>query len=37
MSTEDTRVSKEVIIDTVISSDQREMDDGHGSTQGLSQ
>ena len=32
MLTEDTRVSVEVIVDTVISSVQREMDDRHGSS-----
>ena len=31
MSSEDTRVSVEVIVDIVISSIQREMDNGHGS------
>ena len=31
MSSEDTWVSTEVIVDTVISSVQRETDDGHGS------
>ena len=31
MSSEDTSVSAEVVVDTVISSVQREMDDGHGS------
>ena len=32
MSSEVTRVSVEVIVDTVISSVQRETDDGHGSS-----
>ena len=32
MSSEDTRVSAEVIVDTVISSVQREIDNGHGSS-----
>ena len=32
MSSEDTRVSVEVIMDTVISSVQREIEDGHGSS-----
>ena len=32
MLSEDTRVSTEVIIDTVISSVQREIEDGHGSS-----
>ena len=32
MSSEDTRISTEVIVDIVISSVQREMHDGHGST-----
>ena len=31
MSSEDTKVSMEVIVDTVLSSVQREMEDGHGS------
>ena len=33
MSSEDTKVSAEVIADTVISSIQRKMDDGHGSSE----
>ena len=32
MSSEDTELSAEVIVDTVINSVQREMDDGHGSS-----
>ena len=32
MSSEDTRVSAEVIVDTLTCSVQREMDDGHGSS-----
>ena len=32
MSSEDTKVSAEVIVDTVLSSVQREMEDGHGSS-----
>ena len=32
MSSEDTELSTEVIVDTVINSAQREMDDGHGSS-----
>ena len=32
MSSEDTELSAEVIVDTVINSAQREMDDGHGSS-----
>ena len=32
MLSEDTRVSAEVIVDTVISSVQREINDGHGSS-----
>ena len=32
MSSEDTRVSMEIIVDTAIGSVQREMDDEHGSS-----
>ena len=35
MSSEDTKISVKVIVDTVLSSVQREMEDGHGSLSGF--
>ena len=32
MSSEDTKISTEVIVDAVLSSVQRKMEDGHGSS-----